>query len=274
MGRFGKAAVVLLAVVLLGAAPEIKKVESLQGPFLKRGYAGCVLICDLEKDEYMSGDPDRCTRRFCPASTFKIFNSLVALETDVALGPDFVIQWDGRNRGRPEADKDLTMREAMDLSAVWYYQELARRIGKERMHKYVDLYGYGNRDLACGIDTFWLKGCLEISPLEQVELLKSLYRRELPFKKENQDAVYSILPEYKGDGFRIKAKTGTSRKERFVNCWYVGYLELEKGKTYAFATNFESDSRDFEALAEARLGISLEAFQALGLIGPPGDSRK
>jgi len=65
-----------------------------------------------------------------PASTFKIANTIIALETGVVKDENEIIPYGGRPFKHWE--KDMSMREAIALSAVPIYQELARRIGLER----------------------------------------------------------------------------------------------------------------------------------------------
>ena len=68
------------------------------------------------------------------------------------------------------------MKTAFQNSVVWYYQEVARRVGPEEMQHYLDAAGYGNRKVGSQVDLFWLDGTLRISADEQVEFLKQLYR--------------------------------------------------------------------------------------------------
>jgi len=67
---------------------------------------------------------------YLPASTFKIVNSLIGLQTGKIVNEKMVIKWDGVKRWNEAWNKDLTMEEAFKLSAVPYYQEVARRIKK------------------------------------------------------------------------------------------------------------------------------------------------
>ncbi|MEQ9366362.1 MAG: penicillin-binding transpeptidase domain-containing protein, partial [Leptospirales bacterium] len=120
------------------------------------GVEGCLTVYDQVADRFHRYNSERCARGFLPASTFKIFNSLVALETGVAPDADFALPWDGEVRTIPEWNRDQTMRSAIQVSAVWYYRELARRIGPERMRNYLREAAYGNGDLSAGIDQFWL----------------------------------------------------------------------------------------------------------------------
>ena len=66
----------------------------------------------------------------------------------------------------------MGLRKAIAISNVPIYQELARRIGLERMKHYLKSFEYGNTDTGEIIDRFWLDGPLEISALEQVNFLK------------------------------------------------------------------------------------------------------
>src|SRR4029079_15184813 len=102
--------------------------------------------------------------------------------------------WDGVKRGIEAWNKDHTLRSEIAVSAVPVYQEIARRIGQERMQKYVDLFDYGNRDIGGGIDQFWLTGNLRIDPVEQIDFVDRLRRGALPVAKGRQDVTRAILP--------------------------------------------------------------------------------
>src|SRR5207302_1318723 len=116
-----------------------------------------------------------------PASTFKIPNSVIALETGVVGDPDKdVFKWDGVVRSIEGWNRDHTLRSAIAASAVPVYQEIARRIGAERMQKYVDLFEYGNRDIGGGVDQFWLTGNLRIDPIQQIDFVDRLRREAQP----------------------------------------------------------------------------------------------
>ena len=144
-----------------------------------------------------------------PASTFKIPNSIIALETGVVEDPDKdVFKWDGVTRSIEAWNKDHTLRSAIAASAVPVYQEIARRIGAERMQKYLDLFDYGNRDIGGGIDQFWLTGNLRIDPMQQIDFVDRLRRGVLPVSKRSQDLMRDILPVTKVGDATIRAKSG------------------------------------------------------------------
>jgi len=235
------------------------------GPyFTERDVEGAFVLYDLNSDTYTYYNRDRCAERFLPASTFKVVNALVALETGVVAGADEVIEWDGVDRGDASWNQDHTLATAMKYSVVWYYQEVARRIGRERMQEYVDLIGYGNQDITGEIDSFWLEGGLRISAEEQVEFLRRLYEGELPFSGRSMSVVREMIVLEEGEGYRLSGKTGwTSRVEPQVG-WFVGYLEVGDS-AYIFATNVEREESS-ESLGWVSREITEEVLRGMGLL--------
>ena len=125
-----------------------------------------------------------------------------------------MIRWDGVPREIEEWNRDHTLRSAMQYSVVPVFQQIANRIGVERMKQFVDAFDYGNRDIGgAPLDRFWLDGNLRISALEQVEFLQRFYSEELPVSKRNLDLVKDIIPEEKTEDIDIHAKTGTQFKD-------------------------------------------------------------
>jgi beta-lactamase class D len=175
-----------------------------------------------------------CAERVSPCSTFKIPNSLIGLETGVIAGADFVIPWDGVKRDREEWNRDHTLASAIKVSAVWYYQELARRVGASRMQKLLDAIPYGNRDTSSGIDVFWLGRSLKISPDEQVAFLERLRLSRLPFSERSQRIVRDILVQERSGSFVYRGKTGSCGGGAAPDHgWWVGWVERD-GKSTVF----------------------------------------
>jgi beta-lactamase class D len=211
----------------------------LEGYF--QGFPGAFVLYDLKNHQYIRYQPERCSERLLPASTFKIVNSLIALETAVIPDENYVIQWDGTQHEIAAWNQDHTLRTATQHSVVWYYQELARRIGKERMQAYIEAVGYGNQDIGGPIDAFWLIGDLRISADEQLELLKRLYRGDLPFSERSIEIVEEILILEKTDAYRLSGKTGSGQVQDLYIGWFVGYVEAQQD-VYFFATNIQGTS--------------------------------
>jgi beta-lactamase class D len=194
-------------------------------------------------DDYLiiASDKERSGQAFLPASTFKIPNSLIALETGVVGDHDKdVFKWDGVKRSIVAWNQDHTLRSAIAASAVPVYQEIARRIGAERMQKYVDLFEYGNRNIGGGIDQFWLTGELRIDPIQQIDFVDRLRRGVLPVSKRSQDLVRDILPVMKVGDATIRSKSGLLGAELGKPSlgWLVGWAEKGSAQT-VFALNLD-----------------------------------
>lgn len=218
----------------------------------------CFILRDNNHESIHYYNKERCLERFSPASTFKIFNSLVALETGIAPDEQMVIKWDGVAR-RPEWDKDMNMREAFKVSNLPYYQEIARRIGPNLMQHYIDTAKYGNMRIGGAIDQFWLNDTLKISADEQLGFVKRLYFNELPFSERAQRIVRSMMLREDTAGYKLYYKTGWSKLPNRDLLWVVGFAEREvsvkepkesmnKGNMraypYFFAENFEVPAND------------------------------
>lgn len=152
-------------------------------------HPSAFVMFDKQKQKYFRFNKARCAERFSPASTFKIPNSLIGLESGVIADEDFTIKWDGIKRWNDEWNKDHTLATAIKYSVVPYYRELARRVGRKSMEKYLASLNYGNMVIGEKVDMFWLDSSLKISADEQVEFLKHLYDYKLPFSKRNIDLV-------------------------------------------------------------------------------------
>jgi beta-lactamase class D len=235
--------------------------------FQALGVRGSIIIYDPQKNRRYQHNPQRNTQAFLPASTFKILNSLIALETGVATDELTVLTWDGIDRLVPDWNKDLTMKEAFKVSAVWYYQVLARRLGYEKMQQWVNQVGYGNQKIGRkeDLDRFWLQGDLRITPLEQIQFLQRLYQNKLPFGARWQAIVKNMMLVEQAPSHRLRAKSGWVGYDGKVNPqvgWYVGYLE-QGNNVYFFATNIEIKTKKDAA---ARSEITKRCLRELGLL--------
>jgi len=199
-------------------------------------YDGSAVILDLnslEKTVFGS----RADERLSPCSTFKILNSMIALDSKAVKNEDEVIKWDGVKREYDVWNKDHTMRSAIAVSAVWFYQELARRIGEKRMKEYVKRVKYGNADTSSTLTDFWLgNGSLKISLNEQVDFLSRLMRNELEFSQHVIGTVKDIIILEKSDTYLLGGKTGSCGGVG----WFVGFMQ-NHDKTTVFAFNIKGE---------------------------------
>ncbi len=166
--------------------------------------------------------------------------------------------------------RDHTLRSALRHGVAWYFQEMARRTGPDRMARFVERFAYGNRDTAGPIDRFWLDGPLTISAEEQVGFLERFYRGRLGLSDRTTSLARDVLVLQKTEQYTLSGKTGTARlpSEGLLG-WFVGYLERE-GQVHFFALNL--DCADFERCDHAtRRRIALSILSAWEIL-PAGAS--
>jgi beta-lactamase class D len=208
----------------------------------------------------LSFNEERLDSAFLPASTFKIINSMIALETEVIKDENEIIKWDSIDRGNDNWNRDQNLESGLKYSAVWFYQELARRIGEERMKYWVEASDYGNKNINGGIDVFWLRGDIRISSNQQIDFLKKLYFNQLPFSQKNQEIVKRIMIVDQTADYTIRAKTGWAARIDNQIGWYVGYLE--KGENvYFFTVNIDIKNSDDAAKRKIIVSKILDHLQ-------------
>jgi beta-lactamase class D len=242
---------------------------------LFEGYEGTIIIHDSASGVYLRHNPLRGATRFPPCSTFKIPNSLIALELGVLADADHVIPWDPEQDPKQdwwsgpilgEWPRDHDLRSAMKNSVVWYYQEVARRIRVERMKKHLGRINYGNQDISGGIDRFWLSSTLQISAAEQVEFLRRLHDRRLDYSERSTVIVEEIIERESGPGHVYRGKTGGGQLENGRRIgWLVGWVE-RGDQTFTFALNLEGDSN--KEIWGPRIQLTRTILAALGILPP------
>ncbi len=205
--------------------------DDLKTYFDKYKVTGSFALFDNAQGHFTIYDSANYRKRFTPASTFKIVNSLIGLETGRITDENMVIPWDGVTRSFPDWNQDLTMTKAFEYSCVPYYQEVARRIGRDTMQFWLDTLAYGNKNCSGSIDSFWLNNNLQISPDEQLGLVKKLYFEQLPFQKRTQQIVKKVMLRESTELYKLCYKTGWSLQENLG--WIVGWIE-ENRRPYFF----------------------------------------
>lgn len=202
-------------------------------------------------------------QRYLPASTFKIVNALIGLETGKITDTNMIIPWDHVERSQKEWNKDLSMSEAFKVSAVPYFQEVARRIGKDTMKRWIDTLRYGNMKMDGPIDSFWLNNTLKISPDEQLGLVKRLYFDKLPFRKDVQQSVRDVMVRENNTLYKWSYKTGTGSDEnKNAIGWMVGWIE-ENRHVYFFTLLIKTPDNNMDMQA-ARLKVAKGILSQLG----------
>lgn len=190
---------------------------------------------------------------YLPASTFKIVNALIGIETGRVKDSSTIIRWDGIKREIPSWNQDLTMQKAFEYSAVPWFQHLARQIGKDTMQYWLDTLGYGSLvkrpAIAENLDTFWLDNSVKVTADEQLGLVKKLYFGQLPFQPRSQRMVKNMMLRESKTAYSLSYKTGWGRTEKKHHLgWVVGWVE-ENNHPYFFVLQLESADPAFDMIA-------------------------
>jgi len=238
-----------IALFFVACSPNNVKVDdSLKKYFDEHQVKGTFGLFDNGAGKFVIYDLSRFKdSAYSPASTFKIVNSLIGIETGRIVNEKMVIKWDGKVRTLFNGDtmtawnKDLTMEEAFKVSAVPYYQEVARRIGKDTMQHWLDSLKYGNHTIGGRVDTFWLDNSLKITPDEELGVVKRLYFGQLPFQKRTQEIVKKVMLQESNANYKLSYKSGLTHRENGNTLgWIVGWIE-ENNHPCFFVLNVEGD---------------------------------
>ena len=172
-------------------------------------------------------------RRFKPCSTFKLYLALMGLESGVIRNPKEVWTYTGEKVGQAPGRRSMNLEEALQESSEWYFREVARKLGAERLRAGVAKLHYGGGWTGTKPETAWIDETLQISPEEQARLAWAFEREMLPFLKSHQRSVKQSL---RVEGLSLWGKTGSSQRgdDGMALGWYVGAMKV-KGQTLSFA---------------------------------------
>jgi beta-lactamase class D len=237
-------------------ARETIKLGDAEDVFARQQISGTFAAYDAGADRLIVLNADRAGTRFVPASTFKIPNSLIALEVGAVKDADEVFRYDGKPRRMAAWQKDMTLHEAMTASNVPVFQEIARRVGLDAYRDWLTKLDYGNRETGNIVDRFWLEGPLAISAIEQARFVARLADAALPMSARSQAIVRDIIRIEEKDGRTLFAKTGWDGKIG----WWAGWIERGDRKT-AFALNMDMNRIED---APKRISLGKEMLSHLG----------
>lgn len=238
--------------------------ESIGKYFEAQGAKGTFGMFDNSRGRFTIYDLERFKKRMSPASTFKIVNALIGLQTGRLTSDSTIIPWDGVIRERNEWNRDLSLYQAFRLSAVPHFQALARQIGRDTMKFWIDSLKYGNMRIGKSVDSFWLDTTLLISPDEQLGLVKRLYFRQLPFRASIQEAVKKMMIQENNATYQLAYKTGLGQGEAGKKmAWMVGWIE-ENRHVYPFVLNLEIGKEKESVIPELRVKILKDILGHIG----------
>lgn len=250
--------------------PPLERPE-LRQHFAAEGVVGTIALFDSKDGVVSCSDVARCTRPVLPASTFKIANSMIALETGAVEDAETVLPWDGKTYEISDWNQDLTLRAAVRVSCVPCFQAIAREVGAERMSDWVKRLDYGNHDTSGEIDLFWLSGKLRISPAQQIDFLRRFEAGQLPIQARTAEIVRDVITLDVGQNHVLRGKTGFSGSPRGqLLGWFVGWLELAERRVF-FATLIDQISPDVD-IFPVRRRVTERVLRALDLL--PADAAR
>lgn len=246
----------IIAVLLLGITPMLstyaaeqnyykwnvssEKIDLVDLSAYFNGYKGSFVLYDLKSDAWSIYNMNHATLRTAPESTYKIYDALFGLEEGIITPKDSFMAWDGTDYPFEAWNADQNLYSAMQSSVNWYFQKIDRQLGASSLRSYMKEIGYGNEIINSDLSSYWMQSELKISPVEQVELLTSLYDNDFGFSPENVNTVKDSICLFSSENISFYGKTGTGRiNDNDINGWFIGYVETAGG-TYFFSTNIQS----------------------------------
>ena len=252
------------AILLAGCSVNSAKIDNdLKKYFDAKNVEGCFSMLNNADGKVTVYNMALDTQRFLPASSFKIVNSLIGLQTGIIASENTIVKWDGIKRNNKDWNHDMNMKEAFKVSNFPWYQQVARAIGKTSMQNWIDSIGYGNKNISGPIDSFWVNNQLKISPDEQLGLMKRLYFDQLPFRKSVQQIVRDVMLQEANTNYKLSYKTGWGFDESGNNIgWVTGWIE-ENRHVYFFVTLLKSPDKKMD-MRTVRLDITRDILKQYG----------
>jgi beta-lactamase class D len=238
---------------------QSKRTIDLSTAFKKHGVEGCFVLYDKTANTFVT-----CDSVYLPASTFKIPNSIIALEEGIIKDTFQVVRWDSTQYPIKAWNQDQTISSAMKYSCVWFYIRIAEQVGIKKYEQYLRSFQYGNMQIGTSANSFWLSGDIRITPNQQIEFLQKMYEYRLPVSKRSIDIVKNIIVLERGKGYILRGKTGGANidENRYIT-WLVGYIE-RGSKIYYYALNFIIT--DFDRGRQVRYELLKDILSELKLV--------
>ncbi|WP_341228077.1 penicillin-binding transpeptidase domain-containing protein [uncultured Arcticibacterium sp.] len=225
---------------------------------------GSVLIYDANKSTYYSNDFEWAKTGFIPASTFKIANSINALENEIVENDSSMFYWDGEPKFLKSWEQDMNFYQAYQRSCVPCYQEIARKTGANKLHATLDKIGYPGMVFdSTNVDNFWLEGDSKISQFEYIDFLQRLANKELPISEHSYEIMSKIMVLKETEDNTLYGKTGWAVQNENNIGWFVGFAKT-KDNTYFLATNVApTETFNMDNFGRIRMEVCLKALEAL-----------
>jgi beta-lactamase class D len=236
----------------------------------------CTIVADAASGTILSRQGDGCGTKATSASTFKLAISLMGFDAGFlkdAHAPALPFKegyadWNPAWRGTTDPAKWIRD------SIVWYSQQVTTALGKERFARYVHEFHYGNEDVSGdpgqdnGLTHAWLSSSLQITPLEQLEFLGKVVRRELPVGTHAYEMTKAIADNgMQPGGWHVYGKTGAGMSKNPDGTtargkpwgWFVGWA-TKGDRTVVFARLTKDTKRPSTSPGKAARKAVLDRF--------------
>ena len=199
----------------------------------------CTTFVDAGSGKALLREGD-CSSRITPVSTFNIVVSLMGYDSGFLKDQHAPVlpYRESYQAWNKEWHRDMDPSQWISYSAVWYAQQVTQHIGRAQFERYVQGFGYGNRDTSGdrskdnGLTWSWVGSSMQISPDEQTSFLRRLARKELPVSQYAHDQTAKLLKVRDlPNGWQVFGKTGTGApigpdgKDDYSRSygWFVGW---------------------------------------------------
>lgn len=230
--------------------------------FRENNLNGTLVISSLDGDTQYVYNRRRAKKQYLPASTFKIPNTLIALEEKVFAAETDTFKWNGTTYQIPEWNANQTLVSAFQVSCVWCYQQLARELSIPKYEEWLRKMNYGNQRTGPVLDEFWLNGDIRISAFQQIQFLQKFYSGNLPVSQTSIQQVKRIMLADKNQQYTLYGKTGWALRVKHKVGWYVGFVEVGD-KVWIFACNLDMST---DQNAPHRKAAVYAGLRELGII--------
>lgn len=213
--------------------------------------ADCFIVQELGAATAVISEGN-CQERVSPCSTFKIPLALMGFESKIlkdSQNPVMPFKTEYESALPVSLDKwkaPHNPTQWMKNSCIWYSQVITQTLGIDKFKEYVQLFNYGNQDIAGdpgknnGLSRSWLSSSLKISPQEQVEFIAKILKDNIPVDSQAVELTKQILlvdpihKEWKlygktGAGNQLNAD-GTYNADRKMG-WFVGWISKKPTET-------------------------------------------
>lgn len=243
----------LVVLIFLLFSCDDKKITEINVAEYFKNIQGTAVFFNPAGNEYKIYNVPLSRKRSSPCSTFKIISSFIALSEQIITLQNSDMKWNRKTYGYPLWNKDMNLTEAFKSSCVWYFRALIDKIPPETVEKYLQKYQYGNHDVSdwqgtlntntdqAELKGFWIESSLQISPVEQVNVLAKI------FKGENQitETLKKIML-VETSVLKVYGKTGLGIKNNLVqDAWFIGFYERNSQKIF-FAVRLADQENKIE----------------------------